>query len=67
MSAPAPRENRVLAGVLTMALAVIFFTCIDTSAKWLSIAGIPVLQIVFARYAGRGFKSPVQFLNRSVT
>ena len=52
MSAPAPRENRVLAGVLTMALAVIFFTCIDTSAKWLSIAGIPVLQIVFARYAG---------------
>lgn len=35
-----------------MALAVVFFTCIDTSAKWLSLAGLPVLQIVFSRYAG---------------
>jgi len=35
-----------------MALAVAFFTCIDTSAKWLTIAGFPVSQIVFARYAG---------------
>lgn len=35
-----------------MTLAVIFFTCIDTSAKWLSGIGIPVIQIVFARYAG---------------
>jgi drug/metabolite transporter (DMT)-like permease len=35
-----------------MALAVVFFTCIDTSAKWLAIAGFPVSQIVFARYAG---------------
>ena len=35
-----------------MALAAVFFTCIDTSAKWLTIAGLPVSQIVFARYAG---------------
>ena len=35
-----------------MALAVVFFTGIDTSAKWLSIAGLPVLQIVFLRYFG---------------
>jgi len=35
-----------------MALAVIFFTGIDTSAKWLSIAGLPILQIVFIRYFG---------------
>ncbi len=35
-----------------MALAAMFFTCIDTSAKWLTIAGFPVSQIVFARYAG---------------
>ncbi len=52
MRAPAPREHRTVAGVLVMALAVVFFTGIDTSAKWLSIVGIPVLQIVFARYAG---------------
>lgn len=47
-----PREERGAAGVGLMLLAVIFFTCIDTSAKWLNIAGFPVLQIVFARYAG---------------
>jgi hypothetical protein len=37
-----PREKRTTAGVLVMALAVLFFTCIDTSAKWLTIAGFPV-------------------------
>ena len=35
-----------------MLCAVVFFTCIDSSAKWLSLAGMPVLQIVFARYFG---------------
>lgn len=35
-----------------MFFAVVFFTCIDTSAKWLSLAGLPVMQIVFARYFG---------------
>ncbi|MEQ9240199.1 DMT family transporter [Roseovarius indicus] len=52
MSAPKPREDRTAAGVLTMLCAVVFFTCIDSSAKWLSLAGMPVLQIVFARYFG---------------
>lgn len=52
MSIVKPREDRTGAGVLLMALAVILFTCIDTSAKWLSLAGLPVIQIVFARYAG---------------
>lgn len=35
-----------------MTLAIVFFTGIDTSAKWLSLAGLPVIQIVFARYFG---------------
>lgn len=35
-----------------MFLAVVFFTCIDTSAKWLALTGMPVMQIVFARYFG---------------
>ena len=52
MSGVLPREERTAGGVALMLLAVVFFTCIDTSAKWLSIAGFPVLQIVFARYAG---------------
>lgn len=33
-----------------MVLAVIFFTGIDTSAKWLTISGLPVIQVVFLRY-----------------
>ena len=47
-----PREERTGAGVGLMLLAVICFTGIDTSAKWLTIAGLPVVQIVFVRYAG---------------
>lgn len=35
-----------------MAAAVLCFTGIDTSAKWLIVAGLPALQVVFARYAG---------------
>lgn len=52
MSVARPREEKTGAGVLVMSLAVVLFTCIDTSAKWLSLAGLPVLQIVFSRYAG---------------
>lgn len=52
MSTPIPREDRTRSGVLLMALAVMFFTCIDTSAKWLILAGLPALQVVFARYIG---------------
>lgn len=35
-----------------MLLAVVFFICIDTSAKWLTLSGLPVLMVVFARYCG---------------
>ncbi|WP_068307746.1 DMT family transporter [Aliiruegeria sabulilitoris] len=52
MSSVRPREERTTAGILTMALAVAFYTCIDTSAKWLNLIGMPVMQIVFFRYAG---------------
>lgn len=47
----AAREDRTTAGVLTMAVGVLFLTMIDTSAKWLALAGLPVIQIVFMRYA----------------
>lgn len=47
-----PKEDKTAAGVLAMAVAVAFFTCIDTSAKWLILFGLPALQVVFARYAG---------------
>ncbi len=50
-SAIAPREERTALGVAVMAIGVTFMTCIDTSAKWLLLAGLPVFQIVFMRYA----------------
>lgn len=62
MSAPRPREDRTMAGVLTMFLAVVFFTCIDTSAKWLVLAGIPVMQVVFVRYFGHFVYAALMYL-----
>ncbi|CUH75999.1 DMT family transporter [Tropicibacter naphthalenivorans] len=52
MAHPQPREERTAAGVLLMALAVLWFTCIDSSAKWLILGGLPALQVVFTRYVG---------------
>ncbi|MBT8413190.1 MAG: DMT family transporter [Boseongicola sp.] len=52
MGAASPREDRPTAAVLIMALAIFLFTLIDTSAKWLIIAGLPALQVVFSRYVG---------------
>lgn len=57
-----PREDRVLLGLGAMCGAVAFFTCIDTSAKWLILSGLPALQVVFARYAGHLVLSLVMFL-----
>ena len=52
MVAASPREDRPTAAVLIMASAIFLFTLIDTSAKWLIIAGLPALQVVFSRYVG---------------
>ena len=60
----APREERTAMGLAAMAGAVVFFTLIDTSAKWLVIAGLPALQVVFARYAMHFVMSVVLFLPR---
>ncbi|MEO3413077.1 DMT family transporter [Roseovarius sp. CAU 1744] len=62
MSVPRPREDRIAAGVMTMFCAVIFFTCIDTSAKWLTLTGLPVLQVVFARYFGHFIYAAIIYL-----
>ena len=51
MSVALPREERTAAGVAFMALGVSFFTGIDTSAKWLMLAGLAPIQVVFLRYA----------------
>lgn len=58
------REERTARGVAVMALAVAFFTMIDSSAKWLMLAGLPALQVVFCRYAGHFVFSALVFLPR---
>jgi len=63
----AGREDRKGLGVLLMAAGVTFMTCIDTSAKWLLLAGLPVLQIVFMRYAVHFLLSAAMFLPREGT
>ncbi len=62
-----PRENRTTAGVLLMTLAVVFFTGIDTSAKWLSLVGLPIIQIVFVRYFGHWIYSMIIYLPQEGT
>lgn len=52
MALAQPREDRTAAGVLLMCLAVVGFTCIDSSAKWLIFAGLSAFQVVFIRYTG---------------
>ncbi|PZX18797.1 EamA-like transporter family protein [Palleronia aestuarii] len=51
-------------GLLIMCAAVTLFTAIDTSAKWLILAGLPPLQVVFLRYAGHFVFSLVVFVPR---
>ncbi|RFC66058.1 DMT family transporter [Fulvimarina endophytica] len=45
-------EDRVALGIGMMLVAYIGFCGIDTSAKWLGLAGLPALQVAFMRYLG---------------
>jgi len=65
MTAALPREERTAAGIALMALAVLGFTCIDTSAKWLILAGLAPLQVVFLRYAVHFTLSLVLYVPRA--
>lgn len=38
-------------GILLMLGAWLFFSVVDTGAKWLAVAGIPAFQLAFMRYA----------------
>ncbi len=46
----APIEERRNLGIAILLVAQLFFTALDTSAKYMSVAGIPVTEIVFIRY-----------------
>ncbi len=62
-----PREERAPTGVLLMILAVALFICVDTSAKWLILAGLSPIQVAFARYAGHFIYGLAFFLPREGT
>lgn len=52
MSSPiAPIEERRLFGIGLVLAAYFLFVCLDGSAKWLGLVGLPALQVMFVRYA----------------
>lgn len=46
------RSDHALLGILLILAANLFFSFIDTGAKWLAVASIPALQLAFMRYIG---------------
>lgn len=46
-----PIEDRASLGIGILIVAQVFFTFLDSSGKWLAVAGIPVTEVVFMRYA----------------
>jgi len=60
----APKEEQLVLGLGAMALAVILFTMIDTSAKWLVLAGLSAMQVAFLRYAIHFLLAVVVFVPR---
>jgi drug/metabolite transporter (DMT)-like permease len=61
---PQAREDNPMLGLGLMCAALAMFTSIDTSAKWLILSGLPVLQVVFVRYAGHFATSALVFIPR---
>lgn len=47
----APLSERRLLGIGLALAAYFLFVCLDSSAKWLGLVGIPALQVMFVRYA----------------
>jgi drug/metabolite transporter (DMT)-like permease len=48
-----PIEDRRLVGIVLVLVAFAMFTVIDSCAKWLTQAGMPLTQVVFVRYAAQ--------------
>ncbi len=46
-----PLEDRILPAIGLLLLALLAFTGIDTSAKWLVLHGVPATEVAFVRYA----------------
>ncbi|MDK3072283.1 DMT family transporter [Sedimentitalea sp. JM2-8] len=46
------RQDRARLGIVMMLGAYLFFAVLDTSVKWLVVAGFPAFQLAFMRYLG---------------
>ncbi|WP_371153254.1 DMT family transporter [Jannaschia sp. 2305UL9-9] len=46
-----PREDNARKGIALMLLAYMLFSFTDTTVKWLSVAGIPAMQMAFMRFS----------------
>jgi len=55
MTLAPPLADRRLTGIVLIVVAYCCFAVIDSSAKWLGLAGLPIMQVVFLRYAGSLF------------
>lgn len=54
------RQDRARLGIVMMLGAYLFFAAVDTSVKWLVLAGFPAFQLAFMRYLGHFAISVVQ-------
>lgn len=59
-----PRSEQAQLGIAMVLGAWFLFSVVDTSVKWLLLAGLPALQLAFMRYAGH-LALAVVFLGRS--
>ena len=62
------RADRVGLGIGLILLAFLFFAAVDTTVKWLALAGLPAMQLAFMRYlvafllsVGRGMQHGTVF------
>jgi hypothetical protein len=46
------RQDRAQLGIAMMLGAWLLFSFVDTSVKWLVLAGLPAIQLAFMRYVG---------------
>lgn len=59
-------QDRAQLGIAMMLAAWFFFSLIDTSVKWLVLAGLPALQLAFMRYFAHFFISTALVLRGGV-
>lgn len=61
-----PTEDRAALGIVMTLGAYAFFTLIDTSVKWLLVAGLPAFQLAFMRYFPHFLISTALILRKGV-